>query len=438
MRALAIASLVLVFACGKRAYDQPRGPRRQIVFEIDLDKAVDDKAWDIKAGLDAAFAEDKVAVVVKITSPGALAIISADAATRPAIDAVVKSNYNDTVVARECDVVDGPTAVCIAIAPAYAQAVKTAALAIAVKTIRARLAEVKVKHPTVVEKGGLIVVEFPEDDEQGMTLRDLIARTGKLEFKVVDDGSEYMKKVFTKVGLERDGAPTDPRAIADKIRAEVDQWRDDEGGSAHADYYLIAHDRAELVPVEQARTIGCVGTPADDGKISCSITGRRALERYIAALGEADPMYKLPDDRELGFERLEPLPDAKDRRPVWRSYLLERTPRLTGKAISNASGSYDPNTNRPIVLLDFNREGTRVFAELTSQIVGKKLAIVLDGRINSAPIINGAIRGGRASIMMGGNTDAARQERERDELVTVLKTGSLPAPLREAATSVVP
>jgi ribosomal protein S24E len=155
---------------------------------------------------------------------------------------------------------------------------------------------VKVRSPTVVERGELIVVEFPENDEQGMTLRDLIARTGKLEFKVVDDGSEYMKKVFAKVGLERDGAPTDPRAIADEIRAEVDQWRDEGDGSVHADHYLIAHDRMELVTVAQARAVGCVGRPADDGQVSCVITGRRTIERYIEALGEVDPMYKVPDE----------------------------------------------------------------------------------------------------------------------------------------------
>jgi preprotein translocase subunit SecD len=82
------------------------------------------------------------------------------------------------------------------------------------------------------------------------------------------------------------------------------------------------------------------------------------------------------------------------------------------------------------VLLDFNRYGSRVFGDLTSQIVGKKLATILDDKIKSAPYINGPIRGGRASITMGGS-DVQHQEHEREELVNVLKTGSLPAPLRE-------
>jgi preprotein translocase subunit SecD len=98
--------------------------------------------------------------------------------------------------------------------------------------------------------------------------------------------------------------------------------------------------------------------------------------------------------------------------------------------------NYDPNTNRPLVLLDFNRYGGRVFGDVTAQIVGMKFATILDDRVKSAPIINGAIRGGRASITMGGNEPTV-QEREAQQLVAVLKTGSLPAPLREESASTI-
>jgi preprotein translocase subunit SecD len=81
-----------------------------------------------------------------------------------------------------------------------------------------------------------------------------------------------------------------------------------------------------------------------------------------------------------------------------------------------------------VVLLDFNRFGGRVFGDLTSGMVGKKLATILDDKVRSAPVINGPIRGGRAEITLGGG-DVNRQEHEREELVNVLRTGSLPAPL---------
>ena len=71
---------------------------------------------------------------------------------------------------------------------------------------------------------------------------------------------------------------------------------------------------------------------------------------------------------------------------------------------------------------------------MTAQIVGMRLATILDDKVKSAPTIENAIRGGRASITMGGS-DPVRMEKERDDLVAVLKTGSLPAPLRESSHS---
>jgi preprotein translocase subunit SecD len=63
-----------------------------------------------------------------------------------------------------------------------------------------------------------------------------------------------------------------------------------------------------------------------------------------------------------------------------------------------------------------------------------KFATILDDKVKSAPIINEAIRGGRCQITMGGG-DQMQKEKERDDLVAVLKTGSLPAPLREETAS---
>ena len=133
----------------------------------------------------------------------------------------------------------------------------------------------------------------------------------------------------------------------------------------------------------------------------------------------------MPDDRQIGFERAG---------TSWRTYYLERAAQLTGSDVANAAGSYDPNTNQPIVLLDFNRAGTERLADLTARNVGRKLATVLDDQVRSAPIINGTISGGRVAITMGGS-ELKEQEKERDELVNVLRTGSLPAPLREVSST---
>jgi len=417
-----------------------------IVYSIDLDKAVDDRASEIKRDLESRFADEKYAAVVKTpASPlGAVTVILPDASKKDALQKQIFNDYNEhgeeVIVGRECAATDGPNAICFRVSSAYADSIKKSALTNAVATIRERINEKGVAEPTVVEKGDEILVELPGIDEDVINeTRDIIARTAKLEFKVVDDGSEYMKRLFAHVGSEgKEGKPTDPDAIKEDINAEIDQWRPEEGGGNHVDYYLIAHDREEDVTIAEAKAMGCINknnrTKVEAGKMRCNVTGRKVIERYLKALIAKDPSFKVPDDHQIGFELNEPSPEAKDKRPYWRTYYLDRAVRLTGSGISSAMGSFDPNTNRPIVLLDFNRYGSRVFGDLTAQIVGKKLATILDDKVKSAPIINGAIRGGRASITMGGN-DARRQEAERNELVNVLKTGSLPAPLREESAS---
>ncbi|MBK9031629.1 MAG: protein translocase subunit SecD [Myxococcales bacterium] len=138
----------------------------------------------------------------------------------------------------------------------------------------------------------------------------------------------------------------------------------------------------------------------------------------------------------FGFEFNEPQQDSEiaDKRPYWRTYYLERAVRLTGSGVSNAMANYDQNTGRPEVLVDFNRFGGRQFGDLTAANVGKKMAIILDDKISSAPVIQGAIRQGRSTITVGG-ANAVQQEAEAQNLVNVLKTGSLPAPLREESVA---
>jgi protein-export membrane protein SecD len=416
VKALVIAVGFVIACSGKKSDNKPvsHGPRTQITYEIDLDIAIDDRAAEIRRDLEAGFADEKVAASVRTpaTPRGALTIVRVDGPTRIAVQEHLKPKYADTLTPRQCPVTDGPDALCFEIAGVYAETVKKAALAAAVKTVRARFEALGMENADVFAKGEQIVVEIPTKDPDRLAeIRNVIARAGKLELKVVDNDATYMRKLYAHVGAERSGEATDPRAVTDEIRADIDQWRLDDGG-LHTDYYLTAHDRDR-------------------------VTGRAVIEKYLEDLRVADPSFVVPDDRQIGYERVEPQADAKDQRPYWRTYYLERGARLTGAAIANAEGTTDPNAGIPIVILDFNRAGTHAFAELTASIVGRKLATVLDGTIKSAPIINGAISGGRAAITMGGN-DRRRQELERDELVDVLRTGSLPAPLREASVRELP
>ena len=417
-----------------------------IVYSIDLDRAVEDRAHEIKRDLDARFIDDKIKATVNTpTIPiGSVNIALDDATKKAQVEAAIKSDYGSITTTVEC-ATDPAKSICFRVSSTFADGIKKSALTNAVSTIRERIDEKGIAEPTVIEKGDEILVELPGlNKEATQETRDIIARTAKLEFKVVDNGSEYMRKIYSKVAPlgndagEDEGKATDPEAEAAGIRASIDQWQPEDGGARQTDYFLFAYDREETIGLDLAKELGCLNRGNKNkqvgDKVTCNVPGRVIMDRYLTSLAAKDPSFKIPDNREVKYELVEAQPSAKDQRTFWRSYYLDRTVRLTGSAINDATPSYDPNTNRPIVLLDFNRFGSRVFGDLTAEIVGRKLATILDDKVKSAPIINGAIRGGRASITMGG-AEVTRQEQERDELVNVLKTGSLPAPLKEESVS---
>jgi preprotein translocase subunit SecD len=423
-----------------------------IVYSIALDRAVDDKASDIKRDLDARFADEKIDAKVKLPAAlGAVTVIPADPAKKAEIESQINADYHDTVHARPCAPDDGPAAICFEVSQSYAEGIKKAALSNAVNTIRERINEKGVSEPSVVEKGDQIVVELPGDpkDQAMQETRSLIAQTSKLEFKVVANDSQLMKELFKHVGSSgKEDEQTDERAKKLAVKLRYDRWSPEEGGRTETDFFLEATDypasHTEPVSLEWVKKYqGCQNHPENnkefvepDGRLRCQLTGRGAMELYlygdkklnVPGVIDSTPELKIGENYQIAFEPIYPDPTATDKRTKWRSYYLEKAVRLTGAAIANAAPSQEPNTGHPVVLLDFNRFGGRVFGELTAGIVGKKLATILDDKVRSAPVIQTAIRGGRASITLGGG-DVEHQEHEREELVNVLRTGSLPAPL---------
>ena len=92
--------------------------------------------------------------------------------------------------------------------------------------------------------------------------------------------------------------------------------------------------------------------------------------------------------------------------------------------------------NEPYVDLSLDKRGTKLFAELTANNVGKGLAIMLDGNVMKAPVIKEAISQGRAQITLGyGNYHETMKEAE--DLTLVLQEGALPATLHEATKTVI-
>lgn len=103
--------------------------------------------------------------------------------------------------------------------------------------------------------------------------------------------------------------------------------------------------------------------------------------------------------------------------------LLQERAVMTGDLLDDARMRIQSTYNEPYVEISFSREGGRIFERVTSENTGKRLAIILDGKVYSAPVIREAISGGKA-IIEGRFTDA-----EASDLAIILRAGSLPAPV---------
>lgn len=156
----------------------------------------------------------------------------------------------------------------------------------------------------------------------------------------------------------------------------------------------------------------------DSTQRAINIIGQTAHLEFRIVKGEApETMLTSPPGTEIM-----PMSDTPPGMPPIR-LIVEKEASLTGEYITDAKAMSDPDTGGYAVSMSFNRRGGQIFARVTKENVGERLAIVLDGKIHSAPNINSEITGGRASIT--GRFSLT----EANDLALVLRAGSLPAPV---------
>jgi preprotein translocase subunit SecD len=363
-----------------------------LVYEVQVDKAVSDKADRLASEIEDKLRKDKKVKDVRLDRSGASEIVArfknpddAKKLDREFLKAYKRELFEDTR-----DVAKGE--VTLKIDNDYIDEQKDYAVRQGVETIRNRVDKLAVAEPTIIRKGTDIIVELPglkpEDFEH---VKNLIGRTAQLEFKMADDGAEYMKKLAALAVQKKSEFPG--------IEIGHDAWAEKDSGVQHSDVYLRDKDKAEL-------------------------------DKFLATLTGDDAV---PSDHEIGFEQVSSKDEegttAADK--MWRTYYLHRRAALTGEYLTDADVNWDPQTGRPEVSVQFDHEGADLFEKASAAAIGRKMAIILDERIQSAPVIETRIGGGRARITMGGFGDPFQLQTEAKDLVAVLKTGALPAPLKK-------
>jgi preprotein translocase subunit SecD len=173
-----------------------------------------------------------------------------------------------------------------------------------------------------------------------------------------------------------------------------------------------------------------------DKDILIQLPGIKDTKRAIALIGKTALLeFKLVDENHdldaalkgsvpPGSEILYGVKEDPTTHRMYRTpYLLKKRTLLTGAHLTDARVQIDSQYNEPYVSIDFDKRGGADFARITGENVKKRLAIVLDNKVYSAPVIQEKITGGKARITGHFSTDEAR------DLAIALRAGALPAPV---------
>ncbi len=269
----------------------------------------------------------------------------------------------------------------------------------------------------IKEKIGVFVLIGPQthDGEEGLVYTFADDFADRLRTTALDQAIETIRNRIDKFGVTE---PVILKKGDDRITVQLPGLDDPQraidlvGKTAQLEFRML-HDeenwsdqRVERVVEEAVEAAGLPARYTDEQL-------HRALEG------------KIPEQAEVLFKkRFDEVTMTQTRE---RPFLVNKKVELTGDFIDYAAVATD-QFNVPYVSMELNAEGARLFADLSGNNVQKRMAIVLDDNVNSAPVFREKIGGGRASIEMGDD-DPVKVRRDSEDLVIVLRAGALPAPI---------
>ena len=295
----------------------------------------------------------------------------------------------------------------------YLDAEATKAIDRAIEIVRNRVDQYGVSEPAIQKLGGnRIIVELPGVTRE-TEVRQLLQGTALLEFKLLKE-PEVAYRVMEAIDK---AMAADTAAVKDTLFAA---FKD----TSAADTAGIPTPEGELSPEEFKRkhpffAVAIVNPQQFPGE---ALVAEENKDRVRRILDREDVKRVIPNDVEFIWSAKPRFVEEGKR--YFTLYPVKRTPELTGGVIVNARATIDPGFNQPIVTMEMNSEGSRDWARITGANVNKRVAIVLDDAVFSAPVVRNKIIGGHSQIEGMDNMDEARL------LEIVLKAGALPAPVQ--------
>jgi protein-export membrane protein SecD len=170
------------------------------------------------------------------------------------------------------------------------------------------------------------------------------------------------------------------------------------------------------------------GAPNVKQPIAFYAVERETLERFFNSL---PPEWRLPNTHKVAYGKV-PWPMRRNEAPVeiWRTHIVKSRADITGDRIKTANVDYKQDTGTPQVAVSFDKVGARDFDRMSGDNVGRKMAIIMDDMVVSDPLFNERIPNGNVVITLGSQPGESLRQQAND-LVKVLKSGSLPARLNK-------
>ena len=307
------------------------------------------------------------------------------------------------------------------------------------------------KDSGISSERGALNMDDPQDPKQSVFITD-ISQFSRAKEKIKEYGNNAIRLTGEKEGeIEYGLISTYKNTITKQAvgkSIEVIRNRIDEFGVTEPEIVALGEDRIVVqLPgvkdIERAKSL--IGTTAKlEFKIVNDEVSATALQTWVAKAKTAGIEFKQGDRFSQYLEQLntflkKDLPKgwvmAFQKRNNNKGEVVEQTPflveevsRLTGDELQDASTQINSQENTPYVSMTFSPRGGQIFEEITGENINKRMAVILDGNVYTAPAIKSRIAGGRAQITLGQGSFNQILEEARD-ISLVLRAGALPVEL---------
>lgn len=340
-----------------------------IVLGVDLDKAISDKLGRMAGRLKKQAEDDSIGVKSFATSKSQdsgdrIDIVFADNAALSSFKEKVLDKFGELDVASESD-----ASLSLMLNRKFVASVEQDTVGQTMSTLRSRIDKLGVTEPSIARRGDdQIQIQLPGFDDPERA-RSILGRTAQLQFLLANDESEFLKELkdlpeYAKLVTSSYGKPNN---------------------RSGKDIYL-------LVPTEKIDS----------------------LKSYLTTKVPAGLLIAFGGESADGSQ--------------FRTFTLNEKVELTGDDLVDARVTMGSSTDpRPSVSLTMSPTGAVLFDEMAARSLGMRLAIVLEDKVDSAPVLQTTKFGGSASISMGGARTRQEMLKDANDLALVLKAGALPA-----------